>query len=104
MGWPGSSAMYFKASISSRVAGVGTRLRLVAGGRTQVREVKTGSSYLSQSDLRQHFGLGRSTQADRLEIRWPSGRVEMLTNIAANAIVTVTEGEGITARVAFAGR
>jgi hypothetical protein len=76
----------------------------VAGGRTQIREVKTGSSYLSQSDMRQHFGLGRSTQAERLEIRWPSGRVETIQNVPANAIVTVTEGEGITGRIAFAGR
>jgi hypothetical protein len=84
--------------------GVGARLRLTAGGKTQIRDVKTGSSYLSQSDLRQHFGLGRSTQADRLEIRWPSGKMDVLQNIAANAIVTVTEGEGVTGRVAFAGR
>jgi hypothetical protein len=54
--------------------------------------------------MRQHFGLGRSTQAERLEIRWPSGRVETIQNVPANAIVTVTEGEGITGRIAFAGR
>jgi len=84
--------------------GVGVRMRLVAGNKAQIREVKTGSSYLSQSDLRQHVGLGRARQADRLEIRWPSGRTEVLQNIAANAIITVVEGEGITARVPFARR
>ena len=84
--------------------GVGARLRLVAGGKAQIREVKTGSSYLSESDLRQHFGLGRATVVDRLEIRWPSGRTEVLQKIAANGIITVVEGEGITERTPFAAR
>lgn len=83
---------------------IGARLRLTAGSQAQVREVKTGSSYLSQSDLRQHFGLGRATRADRLEIRWPGGGTEVLLNVAANAIITVVEGEGITARTPFATR
>jgi enediyne biosynthesis protein E4 len=82
----------------SNRSGVGARLVLTAGATTQVREVKAGSSYLSQSDLRQHFGLGRATQVDRLEIRWPSGQVEMLQNLAPNQIVTITEGRGVTSR------
>jgi enediyne biosynthesis protein E4 len=88
----------------SNRSGVGARIRLVAGGKTQLREVKAGSSYLSQSDLRQHFGLGRARQADRLEIRWPSGRTEVLQNIAAGAVVTIVEGEGITTRTPFTAR
>ena len=100
----GAALMVKLVGKQSNRNGVGARLRLTAGGKTQIRDVKTGSSYLSQSDLRQHFGLGRSTQADRLEIRWPSGKMDVLQNIAANAIVTVTEGEGVTGRVAFAGR
>ena len=84
--------------------GVGARLRLVAGSKTQIREIKTGSSYLSQSDLRQHFGLGRATEVDRLEIRWPSGRTDVLQKIAANSIITVVEGEGITERTPFAAQ
>ncbi len=52
----------------------------------QIREVKAGSSYLGQNDLRQHFGLGQAAQADRLEIRWPSGQTETLTNLAPNQI------------------
>ena len=84
--------------------GVGARLRLVAGGKAQIREVKTGSSYLSESDLRQHFGLGRATEVDRLEIRWPSGRTEVLQKIAVNGIITVVEGEGLTARTPFVAR
>jgi hypothetical protein len=103
-GSAGAALMVKLIGKQSNRNGVGARLRLVAGGRTQIREVKTGSSYLSQSDMRQNFGLGRATQADRLEIRWPSGRTETLTNVQANGIVTVTEGEGITARTPFAGR
>ena len=76
--------------------GVGARLRLTAGGRTQIREVKTGSSYLAQSDLRQHFGLGAVVSADRLEVQWPSGRTDVLQNVPANRIVTIREGQGIS--------
>jgi hypothetical protein len=84
--------------------GVGARLRLVVGSKAQIREVKAGSSYLSQSDLRQHFGLGGATVVDRLEIRWPSGRTDVLEKIAANSIVTVIEGEGLTERTPFTAR
>ena len=83
--------------------GVGARLRLTTGTRTQIREVKAGSSYLGQNDLRQHFGLGPNQRVDRLEIRWPSGRVEVLQGIAANQIATVREGEGVVRQSAFAG-
>ena len=81
--------------------GIGARLRLTAGGRTQVREVKAGSSYLGQQDLRVHFGLGRATRIDRLEIRWPAGTTEIIADAAINQILTVTEGKGVTGRVPF---
>ena len=80
--------------------GIGTRLRLTAGGRTQVREIRTGSSYLSQSDIRAHFGLGAATDVD-LEIRWPSGRTERLQKVAAGQIITVAEGQGIRTATPF---
>ena len=88
----------------SNRSAVGARITLTAGSLKQVREVKAGSSYLGQSDLRQHFGLGHATQAERLEIRWPSGQTETVTNVAANQIVTVTEGKGVTSRSPFARR
>jgi hypothetical protein len=81
--------------------GIGVRLRVTAGGRTQIREVKAGSSYLGQNDLRQYFGLGAATRADRLELRWPSGKTETLTNVPANYIVTIREGDGIVGRIPF---
>ena len=80
---------------------VGTRVRVTAGGRTQVRVVRAGSSYLGQNDLRLHFGLGDGAAADRLEVTWPSGRVETLTSIAKNQIVTVQEDRGVVGRVPF---
>jgi enediyne biosynthesis protein E4 len=80
---------------------IGARIRLSVGSRTQIRDVKAGSSYLSQNDLRAHFGLGTAAQADRVEVVWPSGRMESVTNVAANQIVTIAEGKGIVARQPF---
>ncbi len=80
--------------------GIGARLKLTVGSTTQVREVKAGSSYLSQNDMRVHFGLGQATRADRLEVRWPSGRVDVLENLEANQFLTLQEGGGIVRREA----
>jgi hypothetical protein len=82
--------------------GIGARLRLTAGARTQIREVKAGSSYLGQSDLRQHIGLGTHRHADRLEVQWPSGRSERIQNLPANQIITIREGDGVISRQPFA--
>ena len=65
---------------------------MTAGDQTLVREVKAGSSYLGQNDLRVHFGLAGHPAADRLEIAWPGGRVDVLSDIGANQIVSVREG------------
>jgi hypothetical protein len=75
--------------------GVGAELRLTAGGRTQIRQVKAGSGYLGQNDLRQHFGLSTVTRVDRLEVRWPSGRTEVVKDVPVNHIITIREGDGI---------
>lgn len=82
--------------------GIGARVTATVAGRTLMREVKSGSSYLGQGDLRAHFGLGDAARVERLEITWPGGRTETLPDVAANQIVTVTEGRGITARTPFA--
>jgi enediyne biosynthesis protein E4 len=79
--------------------GIGARLRLTAGGRTLVREVTAGSSYLGQHDPRVHFGLGDLPAPDRLEIQWPSGQRDVIDRPPLNVILTVEEGTGITARV-----
>ncbi len=70
---------------------VGARVRLTAGGHTQLRDVRTSSGYLSQSDPRLHFGLGSTSRVDRVEISWPSGTVQILEKIAADQLITVTE-------------
>ena len=81
--------------------GIGARLKLTVGGHVLFRDVKAGSSYLSQSDLRVHFGMGLAAKAERLEVLWPSGAVDLLQDIAANQILTVTEGRGLTGRAPF---
>ncbi|HET9832743.1 MAG TPA: CRTAC1 family protein [Vicinamibacterales bacterium] len=70
---------------------IGARVRVTTGTRTQFRDVKAGSSYLSQNDLRAHFGLGTATRVDRLEVVWPGGATESLVDVAANQIVTIQQ-------------
>ena len=84
--------------------GIGARLRLDVDGKTLFRGVRAGSSYLAQNDLRVHFGLGQSESADSLEVVWPSGTVDAVDNLAANQIVTVSEGSGATSRDPYPGR
>ena len=72
--------------------------KLVAGGMTQTAEIHSGGGgYLSQDDTRVHFGLGSATRIDKLEIHWPSGLVETLTNLDADKHYNVLEGKGIVA-------
>ncbi|MSR84126.1 MAG: CRTAC1 family protein [Candidatus Latescibacteria bacterium] len=71
--------------------GIGARLTLHAGGQRQVAWVQSGGSYLSQSDLRVHFGLGKATVVDSLEVRWPSGAVQALPGVAVNQVLVVRE-------------
>lgn len=71
----------------------GAEVRLTAGGLTQRRWVRSGGSYLSHGDTRALFGLGAAAQADRVEIRWPSGRTTTLDHPATDRYVTVTEPE-----------
>jgi len=82
-------------------AAIGARIRLTSGSRTQIRDVKAGSSYLSQNDLRAHFGLSVAARADRIEVVWPSGRTETVANVPANQIITIEEGRGIVAHQPF---
>jgi len=79
---------------SNRLA-IGARIKLVAGGMTQTDEIHSGGSYLSQNDVRVHFGLGAATKVDSVEIRWPSGANETIKNLAADKFYSVLEGKGI---------
>jgi hypothetical protein len=79
----------------SNKAAIGARITVTAGDLVQVSEVRGGSSYMSQNDLRQHFGLGEHATLNRVEIAWPSGQKETLENVPSDFIYTVVEGGGI---------
>ncbi|MDE3258606.1 MAG: CRTAC1 family protein [Gemmatimonadota bacterium] len=78
--------------VSNR-SGIGARVTVWTGGRPQTREVRSGSSYLSQNDFRLHFGLGKHAAADSVTVRWPGGAVDRLGSISADRELVVREGE-----------
>jgi hypothetical protein len=71
--------------------GIGARIRLTCGGKTQYTQKKSTTGYLSQNDPRIHFGLAKNDMVEKIEIKWPSGKVQVLNNIKANQILTVKE-------------
>jgi hypothetical protein len=82
------------AGTRSNRSAIGARVRLWAGGGAQIDEVRSGGSYLSQNDLRLHFGLGSSSAVDRIEIAWPSGAVQKLEHVKADRVVSIIEDAG----------
>ncbi len=74
---------------------IGARVTLRVADHQQTQEVRSGGGYISQSDFRLHFGLGKATQADSVEIRWPSGLVQHFENVAGNRVVRIRESIGI---------
>src|SRR6266852_695392 len=82
-----------RALTSGRDA-IGARITVTAGGHKQIDEVRSGGSYMSQNDLRLHFGLGSASTAE-MSIRWLDGKVENLRSVAAGEIVTIEEGKGV---------
>ena len=81
---------------TSNRAAIGARVTVYAGGVARIAEVRAGGSYISQNDLRLHFGLGSETRISKVEITWPNGKREELKDLAADAIYTIVEGKGIT--------
>ena len=71
----------------------GARVKVTAGDLVQVDERRSGGSYLSQNDVRLHFGLEKRQKVDRVEVRWPDGAIETLTGVEANRFIIITEGE-----------
>ncbi len=100
-GGSGNAVIVRTLGTTANRSAIGTRLMLTTGQRRQIRDVQSGSSYLSQNDLRAHFGLGQAKQSERLEIRWPGGMTEVVENLPANHIFTIREGKGIVSRVPF---
>jgi hypothetical protein len=91
------------AGVKSNRSGIGARVRCVTEDGSQIDEVRSGGSYYSQNDLRVHFGIGRAQKVKMIEIRWPSGQVDTLSDVAANRLIVVKEGAGITRADSFAG-
>lgn len=90
--------------VKSNRTAIGARVRVVTGNHSQIDEVMSGCSYLSQNDFRLHFGLGRAAQADLVEVRWPSGLVERFPKIEANQLIYIQEGQGIVRKEKLAGQ
>ncbi|MDE0398742.1 MAG: CRTAC1 family protein [Candidatus Poribacteria bacterium] len=70
---------------------IGARVTVVSGNLTQIREVKSGSGYLSQNDLRLHFGLGNATRVDELTVRWLCGKIQILQDVETNQVLVISE-------------
>ncbi len=79
--------------------GIGARIRMKAGARTFIDEVRSGSSFISNNDMRVHFGLGAgaASKIDWVEVRWPSGLLEKFENVSIDSIHTIKEGSGTSA-------
>jgi hypothetical protein len=88
----------------SNRSAIGARVRVSAGGRTQIDEVLSGSGYYSQNDFRLHFGLGAADRVELVEVAWPSGASESFRDIAAGQLLVIRESGGIVHRERFAPR
>jgi hypothetical protein len=87
--------------VKSNRDGIGAVVRVASGSDKQWKMLRSGSSYLAQSELVLTFGLGPQTKADSVEIEWPSGQIDKLANVNAGQTVTVQEGKGIVANRAY---
>ena len=83
--------------VKSNRDGIGSVVRVAADSDAQTQMMRSSAGYLSSNELVLTFGLGQCAKVDSVEIRWPSGRVERLSNVAAGQTITVTEGKGVTA-------
>ena len=94
-GVPGTHWISFElAGTKTNRLGIGAKIKITANGMTQTGAVRSGGSYLSQNDLRVHFGLGSATKVDAVEIRWAAGAVDVLKNLAADQFYAILEGKG----------
>jgi len=83
----------------SNRSAIGATVRVEAAGKTQTKPVLSQSSYLSQNDLRLHFGLGSATRVDRITVRWPSGMVQEFKDVPADGLVMLVEGSETAKRL-----
>jgi hypothetical protein len=84
--------------VKSNRAALGAQVTLKQNGGTYQKEIRSGDSFISQSDLRVHFGLGKAEKAEKVVIRWPNGLVETLKGLEANRYYVVREGSGVDSK------
>lgn len=99
-----NQSVVFKLIQTKNNAAIGARVVLKTDRRTQMREVQAGSSYLSQNDVRIHFGLGVNEKIEAVEIRWSDGTTEEISNVVPNRIHTVMQTKGVTKTINFQRR
>jgi len=97
----GHAVLFHLIGTQSNKAAIGARVTVTAGDLSQFNEVRGGASYLSQNDLRLHFGLAATTVIDTVQIDWPSGKREIYKQLPADFIYTFVEGNGIREKVPF---
>ncbi len=97
---PQGNALLVDARLPSGRAAIGARIRVVAGGLSQIGEVRSGGYHISQSDFRVHFGLGDAESAT-VTVVWPDGAEESFADVAAHRRVTIRKGEGLVSAVAL---
>ena len=101
-GGNGNNSILIKTiGVKSNRDGIGARIKIVSGDLTQIDEVHSGGSYLSQSDLRLHFGLEKRTKIEVIEVHWPSGSIDKIVDAGVNRILTIKEGQGIVAQTDY---
>jgi hypothetical protein len=98
---PNHRVLFKLVGTKSNKAAIGARVTVKSGTLVQIDEVRGGASYISQNDLRLHFGLGPNVKMNEVTIRWPNGEIETLHDIAANFIYTIVEGSGIQQKAAL---
>jgi hypothetical protein len=98
---PNHRVLFKLVGMKSNKAAIGARVTVKAGKLVQFDEVRGGASYLSQNDLRLHFGLAENDKMSEVSIRWPAGETEVLRDVPADFIYTVVEGSGIQQKVAL---
>jgi hypothetical protein len=74
---------------------IGAQVKITAGDLKQIQEVRSGTTYISQNDIRLHFGLGKKDRVDSIEIRWPAGKVEVIRDVPVNQSLVIEEGKGV---------
>jgi hypothetical protein len=99
---PGHSILIRALTATNRDA-IGARVTVNANGQTQMDEVRSGGSYISQNDFRLHFGLGKAISAN-LSIQWPDGKIENFSSVAAEQVVTLQEGRGFVKKQPYTSR